>query len=99
MFFRAVTCPVTTASYTRFNVGNETDAMTLDEVETMARFDGSLALKFDFGESTTTATVAGASKSGLRLAAVTPPLRGPDKYRILEHRRRQAQIRARRLLD
>lgn len=37
-------------------------------------------------------------RRGLRLA--TPPgvLRGPDKYRILEMRRRRAQIRARRAL-
>jgi hypothetical protein len=70
-----------------------------DEVETMARFDGSLALKLDFGESTTTTTVVGASKSRLRLATVTSTPRGPDKYRILEHRRREAQIRARRFLD
>jgi hypothetical protein len=34
----------------------------------------------------------------LRLAP-TGSLRGPDKYRVLEHRRRQAQIKARRLLD
>jgi hypothetical protein len=64
----------------------------------MARFDGSLALKFDFGGSTTTTTLMAVSKNRLRLAPAATP-RGPDKYRILEHRRRQAQIQARRLLD
>jgi hypothetical protein len=65
----------------------------------MARFDGSLALKFDFGGTTTTAPRGGRSDRGLRLALPGNPLRGPDKYRELEHRRRQAQIKARRLLD
>ena len=65
----------------------------------MQRFDGSLALKLDFGGPTTTTTTgAKTPKSRLRLAAVTTP-RGPDKYRILEQRRRRAQIEARRLLD
>jgi hypothetical protein len=35
----------------------------------------------------------------LRLAVPSALLRGPDKYNVLEHRRRQAQIKARRLLD
>jgi hypothetical protein len=35
----------------------------------------------------------------LRLASAAGVLRGPDKYKVLEHRRRQAQIKARRLLD
>jgi len=62
----------------------------------MPRFDGSLALKLDFGEMTTTTFQ---SRSGLRLAASPGRLSGPDKYQVLEHRRRQAQIRARRLLE
>lgn len=63
------------------------------------RFDGSAALKLDFGGVSTTWT--GRSSDGpsrLRLAP-RPPLPGPDKYQALEHRRRQAQIRARHLLD
>jgi len=62
----------------------------------MPRFDGSLALKLDFGEMTTTTFP---SRSGLRLAASPGRLSGPEKYQVLEHRRRQAQIRARRLLE
>lgn len=62
----------------------------------MPRFDGTLALKLDFGQTTTTGTAARMQPSvRLQLAAVPHP----DKYRILEHRRRQAQIKARHLLD
>jgi len=59
----------------------------------MRQMDGSLALKLDFGDTTTFP-----SRSALRL---TPARRlaGPDKYLILEHRRRQAQIKARQLLE
>jgi hypothetical protein len=35
----------------------------------------------------------------LRLAPGSRALRGPDKYKVLEHRRHQAQIKARRLLE
>jgi hypothetical protein len=35
----------------------------------------------------------------LKLAGRPGAVRGPDKYRVLEHRRRQAQMKARRLLD
>jgi hypothetical protein len=62
----------------------------------MARFDGSLARQLDFGEITTTVSLR---RGGLRLAVPGGGLRGPDKYKVLEHRRRQAQIKARRLLD
>jgi hypothetical protein len=70
----------------------------------MPRFDGSLAMALDFGDTTVTATVtpaAGAaySQRALRLAPAPGRLTGPDKYRILERRRREAQIRARHLLD
>ena len=64
----------------------------------MARFDGSLARTLDFGEITTTTRVYG-GRTGLRLALPGGVLRGPDKYKVLEHRRHQAQIKARRLLD
>ena len=63
----------------------------------MRGFEGSLARKLDFGEVTTTAAQAG--PAGLRLAPPPGRLRGPDKYKVLEARRRQAQIKARRLLD
>ena len=62
------------------------------------RFDGAAALKLDFGGVTTT-TPDGVGRSGLRLATASGRLRGPEKYKVLEHRRRQAQIRARRLLE
>jgi hypothetical protein len=62
------------------------------------RFDGSAALKLDFGGMTTTSTPRG-GRAGLRLAVPSGALRGPDKYKLLEHRRRQAQIKARRLLE
>jgi hypothetical protein len=67
-----------------------------------ARFDGSLARQFDFGDLEVPARVpplATRGSSALRLAARPQGLRGPDKYKVLEHRRRQAQIKARRLLD
>lgn len=43
----------------------------------------------------------GRCRGGLRLAVPTagPALRGPDKYRVLDLRRRRAQIRARRALQ
>jgi hypothetical protein len=62
----------------------------------MARFSGAAA--FDFGDLTTAPAVRPA-KAGLRLALPSGVLRGPQKYEVLEHRRRQAQIKARRLLD
>jgi hypothetical protein len=56
----------------------------------MAQYDGTAALKLDFGGVTT-----------VRELRLMKPrrLHGPDKYKVLEHRRRQAQIKARRLLD
>ena len=63
----------------------------------MARFDGSLARQLDFGDYTT--TTLSPRRGGLRLAVSGGGLRGPDKYKELEHRRRQAQIKARRLLE
>lgn len=62
----------------------------------MPRFDGSLALKLDFGQITTAMAARGELvRPRLHLAAAQEP----DKYKLLEHRRRQAQIKARRLLD
>jgi hypothetical protein len=63
----------------------------------MAQFDGSAALKLDFGGMTTTTPRAG--RVSLQLAPHQAALTGPDKYKVLDHRRRQAQIRARHLLD
>jgi hypothetical protein len=40
----------------------------------------------------------GRPKPGLRLAAASGMLRGPEKYRQLDLRRRRAQILARRVL-
>lgn len=67
----------------------------------MAQFDGSLACQLDFGATPPTPSESpGASgRAGLRLALPSGVLRGPDKYQVLEHRRRQAQIKARRLLE
>lgn len=62
----------------------------------MPRLDGSLARTLDFGDTTTTAMPV---RSGLRLASPGGILRGPGKYKVLERRRRQAQITARRVLD
>jgi hypothetical protein len=64
----------------------------------MARVDGSLARTLDFAGTTTDAPIHSGSRTGLRLAAPGGRLRGPDKYTVLEHRRRQAQIRARHAL-
>jgi hypothetical protein len=66
----------------------------------MGGFEGALARKLDFGESPTKVTsTTGPGRAGLRLAARPVPETGPGKYRALEHRRRSAQIKARRLLD
>ena len=66
----------------------------------MSGFEGSLALKLDFGELPARVTSTGSrGRAGLRLAPGTDQLSGPDKYRVLDVRRRRAQIRARRLLD
>ena len=64
----------------------------------MARIDGSAALKLDLGGVTLITQPRQPRRGSLRLAS-SGPLNGPRKYKVLEHRRRQAQIRARRLLD
>lgn len=87
-------------------------SVVVTEGALMTRFDGSTALTLDFGhgstrfntvsEVTTTGAVAGRGPGGLRLA---PRLgrfgtrSGQEKYKILDHRRRQAQIKARHLLE
>ena len=64
----------------------------------MKGFEGSLALKLDFGGMATRVTGTGAGRQSLRLAPRPSRLAGPDKYKVLEHRRRRAQIEARHLL-
>jgi hypothetical protein len=58
----------------------------------MQRRIGSAVLKLDFG-----VPAGAAGHSRLRLAAAGG-LKGPDKYRLLDLKRRRAQIRARREL-
>jgi hypothetical protein len=66
----------------------------------MSGFEGSLAMKLDFGEQPTMVTsTGGRGRAGLRLASPLGKLTGPDKYRALDIRRRRAQIAARRMLD
>ena len=64
----------------------------------MARFDGSLARSLDF-EDDTAAPIQSHARAGLRLASPDGVLRGPDKYKVLDQRRRQAQIKARHALN
>jgi hypothetical protein len=59
----------------------------------MNHTDGSLARRLDFGDVRPDPT-----RATLRLARRSR-LAGPGKYRVLDARRRHAQIRARRLLD
>jgi hypothetical protein len=67
----------------------------------MAFNDTAMARQLDFGgEGVRPAPrIARDSRRGLRLAVPSAVLRGPDKYTVLEHRRRQAQIKARRAVD
>jgi hypothetical protein len=66
----------------------------------MSGFDGSLARKLDFGEQPTViSSTGGRGRAGLRLAPPAGRLTGPGKYRVLDSRRRRAQIAARRMLD
>jgi hypothetical protein len=63
----------------------------------MARAEGALARPLFSDDSHPRAAPPTAARRP-RLAPAAR-LRGPGKYKVLEHRRRQAQIRARRLLD
>lgn len=67
----------------------------------MARFDGSLALKLDFGSTSASACArsAFARRHETSSGETALKLAEPDKYKALEHRRRQAQIKARHLLQ
>jgi hypothetical protein len=64
----------------------------------MARVDGTAARKLEFDDVPADAGRVPQGR-GLRLAPARLALRGPDKYRILEQRRRRAQMEARRILD
>jgi hypothetical protein len=59
----------------------------------MVRTTGTVALRLDFGS-----TPRSGGQRNLRLASAAGVLRGPDKYRRLDLKRRRAQIRARRAL-
>ena len=60
----------------------------------MSSVDGSLARKLDGAQTTSEVRLVRAGSSR-RLGL----LRGPDKYKVLERRRRAAQIKARHALD
>ena len=65
----------------------------------MTRTDGSLATRLDFDDNTPLGVPSPEpARMALRLAR-PPRLAGPGKYKVLDARRRHAQIRARRLLD
>ena len=57
-------------------------------------------LRLDFGDSRLAVgqRLGRSSRNGLRLATASGDLRGPEKYRVLDVKRRRAQIRARRAL-
>jgi len=59
----------------------------------MVRMRSALAVKLDFG-----GTRGDEGRRRLRLAWVAGGGQGPEKYRLLDLKRRRAQIRARRLL-
>ena len=74
----------------------------------MARNDGAVARQLDFGDEELRSArpakaglsgVARGAKAELRLAVPSAVLHGPDKYKVLDHRRRQAQIKARRAVE
>lgn len=59
----------------------------------MVRTRSALALRLDFGD-----TSGQTRRRGLTLVSGEGEGRGPEKYRLLDLKRRRAQIRARRLL-
>ena len=71
----------------------------------MSRFDSSLARTLDFGELASHTAIRGltslsAAQGHLgRARRRLELLRGPDKYKVLDRRRRLAQIRARHAMD
>jgi len=65
----------------------------------MSHIDGALARKLEFDDVTAGLGIVVNRKAELRLTPRDERRRGAEKYQILEHRRHQAQIKARRLLD
>jgi len=78
----------------------------------MARVDGSLARMLDFGEAAASAAPVHSRRPIRGLASLRPGtdirvlssrrlglLPGPDKYKVLDRRRRVAQIKARHAMD
>ena len=69
----------------------------------MAWFRGSLAHQLDFADLAAMpfspeGPALAPRRTELRLTANGRHLRGPDKYKVLDQRRRRAQIEARRVL-
>jgi hypothetical protein len=60
----------------------------------MVRTRSALALRLDFGD-----TAWQGRGRRLTLVSGAGEIRGPEKYRVLDLKRRRAQIRARRLLN
>jgi hypothetical protein len=56
------------------------------------------ARRLEFGEGDSGVAVSGRRRTKLRLASSLDLWHGPDKYRVLDLRRRRAHIRARRAL-
>jgi hypothetical protein len=67
-------------------------------LRTASRSSGPVARQLRFGDLAVPAPPRLRGRPALRLALARGTLRGPEKYKLLEHRRRQAQIKARRLL-
>jgi hypothetical protein len=65
----------------------------------MKRMGSMGALRLDFGEATAEGSSGRGYRRGLRMVTLSRVLRGTDKYRILDLKRRRAQIRARRELE
>jgi hypothetical protein len=78
----------------------------------MSRFDGSLARTLDFGEATpaparmdsrarmrSVASMARGTGAPMLSSGPLGLLRGADKYKVLDRRRRAAQVQARHALD
>ena len=64
----------------------------------MMGIEGALARKLDFGDLPTAVTSTDTRRRAALRLAPSRGLTGPEKYQVLERRRRQAQIQARRLL-
>jgi len=65
----------------------------------MERQCQAVARRLNLGELPAERMTSRESRNALRLATPSGDLRGPDKYRVLDLRRRRAQIRARHALS